>query len=73
VCLTDGKEPVILQAADDYTNAVRFQPTDVGYLLLAQVLEANGTKAARAARNHAERMSCDLSRATQSMKQLLAQ
>jgi protein O-mannosyl-transferase len=62
------------QAAGNYARSVQSQPTDVGYLLLAQALESNGqTEAARSARAHAERISPDLDRAKAQMIKLLAQ
>jgi tetratricopeptide (TPR) repeat protein len=52
------------QAAGDYARSVQSQPTEVGYLLLAQALESSGqTVAARSARAQAERISPDLDRA----------
>jgi Tfp pilus assembly protein PilF len=61
------------QAAEDYTRSVQSQPTDVGFLLLAQALEAEGeTEAAGAARLQAERISPDLARALEQSRQLLA-
>lgn len=63
----------LAQAAGDYAKAVQMQPTDLGYLLLAQALEAKGeSNAARAARAAATRMSPDLDAATLSMRRLLS-
>ncbi len=63
----------VAQAAADYAKAVQMQPTDLGYLLLAQALEANGqSRAAQAARTEATRISPDLAAATQSMRRLLS-
>ena len=61
------------QATKDYERAVEFQPTPVGYLLLAQALEIGGqTEAARAARSQAARMSPDFAGDIATVKQLLA-
>jgi tetratricopeptide (TPR) repeat protein len=62
------------QAASDYARSVQSQPTDVGYLLLAQALESSGQpEPGRSARAQAERISSDLDRARAQMIGLLAQ
>lgn len=64
----------IRQAASDYARLVESQPTDVGYLLLAEALQSSGqTEAAHSARAHAEQLSPDLDRAKTQVMQLLAQ
>jgi tetratricopeptide (TPR) repeat protein len=63
----------ITQAAKDYERSVEFQPTPVGYLLLAQALEIGGqTDAARAAQSQAASMTPDLASDLATVKQLLA-
>lgn len=71
--LVSQKSQEMAQAAAYYRQAVELQPSDEGYLLLAQALDSMGqTEAARAARNQASRMSRDLDQAARSVKELLA-
>jgi len=62
------------QATENYMRAVEFQPTDVGYLLLAQALEKNGqAQAANGAQLNADRISPDIDHARRSVAQLLSE
>jgi tetratricopeptide (TPR) repeat protein len=62
------------EAARNYSRAVELEPSDVGYLLLAQALEQSGqTAAARAAVEAAQRVSPDFDRAQQAVRDLLAE
>ena len=55
-------------------RSVEFQPTDLGYLLLAQALEKNGqADAANAAQVKADGISPDIDRARLSVAQLLSE
>jgi len=61
-------------AAAFFTRAVELQPSDQGYLLLAQALEGAGQKdAARAARDRAGQISRNLDQASESVRKLLAE
>lgn len=60
------------QAIDDYSRAMVLQPTDVGYLLLAQALEKAGRRnEANSALSKAQGLSTDFSRAQDSANRLL--
>jgi len=60
------------QAADYYRQAVRSAPSDVGYLLLAQVLDKDGHPGeAQAAMEQAKRTSQDMAAAQQAVERLL--
>jgi tetratricopeptide (TPR) repeat protein len=62
------------QAINDYSHAMTLQPTDVGYLLLAQALQKVGkVTEAKAAYDRAQALSADLSRAQQQVNELLAE
>lgn len=62
------------QATQNYMRSVEFQPTDVGYLLLAQALEKNGqADAANAAQVKADGISPDIDHARRSVAQLLSE
>jgi len=62
------------RAADYFGRALVLQPTDFGYLLLAQALEKSGHAAeAQTARQRASELSPDLSQAEQTARNLLAQ
>lgn len=62
------------QATSDYARSLQLEPTDIGYLLLAQVLESSGQKdAARSALTHAEQLSPDLDHTKTQMRLLLAE
>jgi protein O-mannosyl-transferase len=62
------------QAANRFSHAVEIEPTDVGYLLLAQALERTGrTVEAQAAAQAAQQISSNLSAAQQEAGQLLKQ
>jgi len=64
----------LAQAANYYAQAVALQPSDFGYLLLAQALEKTGhAAAAQAAYQKAQGLSPDLDRAQQTAHSLLAQ
>ena len=64
----------INQAAGYYSQAVKVQATDVGYLLLSQALEKSGRKLeAEAAFEQAHRLSGDLKRTQEMVDQLLAE
>jgi hypothetical protein len=53
---------------------VELEPSDVGYLLLAQALEQNGmTAGSRTAIEAAQRISSDFDRAQQAVNELLAE
>jgi len=61
-------------AARNYSRAVELEPSDVGYLLLAQALDKSGQKtAAQDAFNQAQRISPDFSRAQQAVADLIAE
>ena len=61
-------------AAKHFARAVALQPTDFGYLLLAQALEKSGRMPeAEAARRSAEQLSPDINQAQQTARNLLAQ
>ena len=61
------------EAIREYSQTVTVQPSDVAYLLLARALEQNGrVQEARAARDEAERMSSDISRAEQNVDHVLS-
>ncbi len=63
----------IPRATKNYERSVELEPTPLGYLLLAQVLEIGGqADAARAARSQAARMTPDLTGDIATVKQLLA-
>ena len=56
-----------------FTRAVELQPSDQGYLLLAQALEGAGQKeAAQTARERAAQISRNLNQAEESVRKLLA-
>lgn len=60
-------------AATFFTRAVELQPSDQGYLLLAQALDSAGKKdAAQAARERAGQISRNLNQAEESVRKLLA-
>lgn len=60
------------RAIEDYSRAMSIQPTDAGYLLLAQALEKAGrTQEAKAAYETAQRLSPDLKQAQLNAEQLL--
>jgi tetratricopeptide (TPR) repeat protein len=62
------------QATSRFSRAVEIEPSDVGYLLLAQALERNGQAAeAQAATQSAQQLSGDLNAARQEAGELLAQ
>jgi len=62
----------IALAVTNYERSVEFQPSPVGYLLLAQALDLSGrADAARAAQAQAARMTPDLSDDVATVKQLL--
>jgi len=64
----------VSQAASLYSQAVRLQPSDEGYLLLAQALDAMGeNQAAQVARERAARISADLQGAAESVRKLLSE
>ncbi|MGE5204024.1 MAG: tetratricopeptide repeat protein, partial [Chlamydiota bacterium] len=72
--LVEQKGGDLTRAVADYTQATNWEPSDVGYLLLAQALEKAGRMAeAKAAEDQAERVSADLPQAEQRAKQLLTQ
>jgi tetratricopeptide (TPR) repeat protein len=61
------------RAIDDYSHAMSIQPTDVGYLLLAQALQKAGRNdEAKGAHANAQAMSADLAQAQQRANELLA-
>jgi Tfp pilus assembly protein PilF/uncharacterized membrane protein YhaH (DUF805 family) len=60
------------QAADYYTRALRLEPSDVGYVLLAEALQQSGRMdEARAARDEARRISKNLDAAQRTANKLL--
>jgi protein O-mannosyl-transferase len=62
------------EAVRDYSRAVELEPSDVGYLLLAQALQQNGlTAGSRTAIEAAQRISPDFDRAQQAVSELLAE
>ncbi len=62
------------EAARNYSRAVDLEPSDVGYLLLAQVLQKSGqATAARAALDKAQRVSPDFDRAQKAVHDLQAE
>ncbi len=62
------------EAVRNYSRAVELEPSDVGYLLLAQALQQNGqTAASRATFEAAQRVSPDFDRAQQAVRDLLAE
>jgi len=64
----------LARARDDYSRAVALQPTDVGYLLLAQALEKSGHSGeAQAARQQAEKLTKDLGQAQETAQKLLSE
>ena len=72
--LVEQKSGDLTRAVADYTRATHWEPSDVGYLLLAQALEKAGRlEEAKAAEEQAERVSPDLRQAEQRAKQLLTQ
>jgi tetratricopeptide (TPR) repeat protein len=59
------------EAVKNYTRAVELEPSDVGYLLLAQALQQSGQPAAsQAAMADARRVSPDFERAQQALRDL---
>jgi protein O-mannosyl-transferase len=73
VGLVDQMSGDLAQAAEDYRNALHLEQNDVGYLLLAQVLERAGrVNEANSARAAARRISPNLDAASQSVQQLLS-
>jgi|SRR5579862_2633774 len=59
-------------AVEEYQKALRLQPSDVGYLLLAQALDKEGrTESAGSARASAERVSRNIEAATAATQRLL--
>jgi len=61
-------------AAKHYARAVNLEPSDVGYLLLAQALDKSGQgAAAQDAFHHAQHISPDFSRAQQAVADLIAE
>ena len=61
-------------AVKQYSRAVELEPSDVGYLLLAQALDKNGQRsAAQSAIHEAQRISPDFSRAQQAVSDLAAE
>jgi protein O-mannosyl-transferase len=72
--LLDQRAGEFSHAANEYAQSVQLLPTDVGYLLLAEALEASGQPtAALSARAQAEHISRDLDRARQTVTKLLAE
>jgi tetratricopeptide (TPR) repeat protein len=62
------------EAARDYSRAMEIQPTDVGYLLMAQALEKAGkAQEAADARNRAQQLSPDLKAAQKGADTLLGE
>jgi protein O-mannosyl-transferase len=62
------------EAVRNYSRAVELEPSDVGYLLLAQALQKNGlTAASGTAIEAAQRISPDFDRAQQAVNELLAE
>jgi len=62
------------EAVRNYSRAVELEPSDVGYLLLAQALQQNGMSAgSRTAIEAAQRISPDFDRAQQAVNELLAE
>lgn len=62
------------EAVRNYSRAVELEPSDVSYILLSQALEQRGQPAAaRSALEAAQRISPDLDRAQQAVRDLLAE
>jgi protein O-mannosyl-transferase len=63
----------LVQAIDQLSHAMRIEPSDVGYLLLAQALRREGSASdADAAEAHAQQISHDLPQAQRTATQILA-
>jgi protein O-mannosyl-transferase len=63
----------LASAVSDYSHGVELQPSDVGYILLAQALEKSGhASEAQTARDHAQRISNNLPAAQRLANDLLA-
>ena len=72
--LVEQKSGDLAPAIQAYSQAVKVQPSDVGYLLLARALERSGdNNAALAAIRQAQALSRDLERAQRGVDRLLAQ
>jgi tetratricopeptide (TPR) repeat protein len=72
--LVTQTEGDVSDAVEDYANAVRIEPNDVGYILLAQALEKQGSAdKARAARAMAGPLSHDVEAANRAAQRLLTQ
>jgi tetratricopeptide (TPR) repeat protein len=65
------REGDLESATAQISEAMKVEPTDVGYLLLAQALRREGKAEAENAQTQAQRISLDISQARQSAEQIL--